>query len=395
MRAIGIVAVAVLGLPAQSALAQDQSFPFDLKNRLRGQAPAIVETSDVDLDGHADLLFDRITSKGAALQWKPGTGRGRFGQRHTLARWDNHRIASVQVVDLDGQGGRDLLVVLRGKKGHGAKLLVHAEPAEFAIADSFPVHSEHAAVARVTGGEPRDVITAHPEGFEIREGIGDGTVASPEVVPVELPGAPGFGVLGPVEDLQGIVAGPLVPGDGGDIVARYDSGVAIFGGRVTLASAPGGGFEQQPFTWGERGVLAFLLAEDLDGDGLLDLLSGGTHPFAGEYLSVRFGTESGSFEERAGTETLGPEPGVLDADRDGDLDLVVPLTDRMYGTLIFAESGSGRVFAKSSQDEARMRAAGPVATADFDEDGWPDFATTVYHRIPRLTVWLNALGPES
>ena len=388
-----IAVVAATGAEAQAASTAKQPFPFELHAKLGGQAPLIVKALDVDRDGHADLVFDRAGGDDVALEWRQGFGNGSFGDRQTIQTWAGREVTGAEVANVDGQLGRDLIVGVSGTEGQTVEVLLRSGSAAFEHVASLPAPSERFALADVTGDAIRDLATAHEEGFAIRPGHGDGTFGAEQVVPVTLPCEEGVGCLDPVRSLRGLVGGPFVPGGSDDLVARYDNGLATLGGQLVLASKPEGGFEQGEFNYDHRGTLDFLLARDLDGDGFLDLIAGGSNAITSPSLYALYGDASGAFEadERNGANTLGPEPGVFDTDRDGDLDLVAPVADNspQTGTFTYLKA-SGRSFATFQKGKNSSRGAGPVATRDFNEDGWRDFASTVFGKTPRLTVWLNS-----
>lgn len=386
-----LAAPALVGAEAHAAPTSAQPFPFELHAKLSGQAPYIVEALDVDRDGHVDLVFDRTEGDDDALKWKQGSGNGSFGDSQTIQTWAGREITNVEVENVDGQLGRDLVVGVSGGEGQAVEVLLRSDSAAFEHVASLPAASKHFAMADFSGDGIQDLATAHSEGFTIRPGTGDGTFGAEQVVTVTLPCEEGIGCLDPVRSLRGLAGGAFVPGNGDDLVARYDNGLATQGGQLLLASKPGGGFEPGEFDYGHRGTLDFLLARDLDRDGFLDLIAGGSNAITSPFLYAVYGDASGSFEEGSGATTMGPEPGILDADRDGDLDLVSPVADNspQSGTFTYLEA-SGRSFTMIRKGASSSRGAGPVATRDFNEDGWRDFASTVFGKTPRLTVWLNS-----
>ena len=316
-----LAGIALAGAEAQAAPPEEQQFPFELHAKLGGQAPYIVEALDVDRDGHVDLVFDRAEGDEVALRMEAGLRQRKLRRaversRHGL----DDEITSVEIENVDGQRGPDLVVGVGGNEGQTVEVLLRSDSAAFEHVASLPAPSEHFAVA----DSPETGSWIWPRRTQRGSQSGQETGTAPSA-PSRSFRSPFLarmviGCLDPVGSLQGLVGGAFVPGGGDDLVARYDDGLATMGGQLVLASKPGGGFEQGEFDHGYRGTLDFLLARDLDRDGFLDLIAGGSHGITSPFLyAVYRGRVRVQFEERSGATTLGPEPGILDADRDGDL----------------------------------------------------------------------------
>jgi len=125
-----------------------------------------------------------------------------------------------------------------------------------------------------------------------------------------------------------------------------------------------------------------LAVGDVNGDGLNDVLMGGTTL---DEARILFGTPSGKFAEmkipKAGTGSPVNDGPVLifDADGDGRNDLLItkggssqPVGAPEYQPRLYFNSGSGLQLAAADALPALPISAGAVTAADYDHDGRPD-----------------------
>lgn len=130
-----------------------------------------------------------------------------------------------------------------------------------------------------------------------------------------------------------------------------------------------------PFEFSRRGPT--LALEDIDGDGLSDIVQGA---FGGESISLLFGKEDGTFEPaktslRSESPTDGPIV-VEDFDGDGDKDLFITEADPTSKTApnqnprLFLNNGDGSFEEANEQAIPQVTThAGAASAGDFNQDG--------------------------
>jgi hypothetical protein len=125
-----------------------------------------------------------------------------------------------------------------------------------------------------------------------------------------------------------------------------------------------------------------VVAEDLNGDGLLDLLVSSIHPRQGMRLLLNVG--DGTVCDASDASGVSSIPGVLqivaaDFDNDGDVDVMAPRgawleDDGQIRPSLLVNDGQGR-FSDRSVEAGLAEIVGPTQTAawaDVDGDGWVD-----------------------
>ena len=316
---------------------------------------------DPDLDGDADVL---VSTLGDGVRYIESTGAGQ-ARLPVLSSPDDVRHALAH--DVDGDGAVDLV----GTRD-GVGVVVH--------------HHRYGAYAAeevlVPGGLP-----LAPAGFVDvdRDGTEDlvlAGVAGPGLGWCRGLGGSSFGAiqaLWPHAESVSAAATADLDGDGDlDLVA-----IAEGPDRVLAAindPAPGGMTRATIGTLPGSLVASFRtpVTGDLDGDGLPEVLvraSGGVHGFANlGGLSFGPGVRT-SFSDGA--------PHLVDADRDGDLDLFIASSHSTIQT----NDGTGALSAPVA-----LSATGghwySAAWGDQDGDGWPDLVSTTWSWYG-LAWWRN------
>ncbi|WP_342379820.1 FG-GAP-like repeat-containing protein [Myxococcus stipitatus] len=116
-----------------------------------------------------------------------------------------------------------------------------------------------------------------------------------------------------------------------------------------------------------------LVATDMDGDGVLDLIAADPRRFWGESVSVYLGRGNGDFREAVASRVLDPDdaayltaPVATDLDGDERPEFVVSQANRL---VVLRHTGEGKM---AVAFESLFTSRGAVVTGDFDEDGRPD-----------------------
>ena len=148
-----------------------------------------------------------------------------------------------------------------------------------------------------------------------------------------------------------------------------------YNGVSTLLGNGDGTFQAAVLSSGKASP-SFMAAGDFNGDGKLDLVLMSTrHPHLGPQILL--GKGDGTFQTPydytvTGGHTALPYVAVGDFNRDGNLDLVVPLAGETNVAVLWG-NGAGAI---SSQSIVGMGCySGFVAVADFNGDGIPDIVT--------------------
>jgi hypothetical protein len=329
----------------------DASTVFLGGNRLKA-----IAAGDLDGDGRPDLaLCDYVTSRATLFHNEGGMT---FTSRPSVPTGNGP--SDLLLVDLDGDGDRDLAVT-----GENANVIVALNSGGvMGPATAYPIGhlSQSIAVGNFDAdGWPDLVITNFTENsVEILPGIGNGVFGPGQV------GALAGGLrCAAIADVDADGHPEIVTGDqGGSVRVVSVQSTLTFGGGDVYATAPG---------------CFDVLVADLNGDQRPEILSALANP-ASIHVLANDGT--GHFPTRT---TLGGGHAialaVLDADHDGDLDLLS--ANYSEGTVSYRRGQAGNGFAPAV-DYAMGSATRDVAVADFDGDGEPDFATA-----SAGTVWFR------
>lgn len=324
-----------------------------------------IDVADVTHDGAADILVGNLGGNWFLLE---GNGSGGFLQARLFGAGDAHDYSpsiDIEVVDLDGDGDRDVVVLQNGSLeacvylNPGGGEFVQPLPLPMANPAYAPAFPTNLRAADVDGDGDLDLITGFRSDFSERHGLtlrknnGDGTFG--EIVEM----------LEPTYPIDLAVAD--INGDGSlDIVYILNDGLLMLrpndgsGSFPTRIVATGFGASQDYHQ---------LALADLDNDGDLDAITPGVFgvKVARNLGGNRFGTytyhEVGDY-----LDTIG----FGDFNNDGKVDLLTNSGLQGYPE-VSNGNGDGTFGPPFTVPTGRDVMA--FATADFDRDGNLDFAS--------------------
>jgi len=323
---------------------------------------AALAAADLDGDGNCDLVLSSYYDNSVSVYL--GHGDGTFDPAVVYPAGTGPR--KVTVCDGDGDGIPDLLMVSRNEdlvyalRGNGDGTF---QPLVTYSTGYDPVRAE---TKDLDGDGIPDMVVAHDDSILVRLGIGGGAFAPPaEYAPVS-----GLRTL-VIEDFNG----DQVP----DMAASYYSSFRIYQGNGD------GTF----FLLGTQETGGSLTVADFDRDGRPDLaLQYSTSSHEGPTITMLTNDGLGGFENRGALDPQGLSDEVLagDVDGDGRPDLVV-LNEGEYGISILKGRGDGTLCGSGS--EFTVTYGNHIDLGDFDGDGIPDTAATVYQSEDRVIIRLG------
>ena len=317
--------------------------------------PEVVATGDFNGDGNLDLAVNATGFDNVAIFL--GDGLGGFSLIGHVA--SDTLPKGLAVGDVDRDGRLDLVQC----NNWGYNVVVH-------LGDGLGGFSEHDTVVNGEGGPNRVVLADFNN-----DGILDMAVAGPDegVVQIYLgDGKGGFHL--PAEEIEDVLHDREVitadfNADGNiDLAVAATASVKVFLGDGT------GSFSLSAVL--DSKDAAALGAADLNNDGKLDLVAGGTGPESKikNYITTYLGDGTGSFVLKQTFQLMNGdvrgELAVADFNEDGKLDVVFP----MVNLLIYFGDGTGNLVAQPqlvAGDQPHT-----VVAADFNEDGHQDLANS-------------------
>jgi hypothetical protein len=347
-----------------------------------------IKAVDMNGDGHLDLVGRRGTDVVVEI----GDGTGAFADPQTIASDVSpyYHGAQIALGDADGDGLQDIAV--RRPDGSGgneiAVLLNDGNGLDFTTTDVIPTASSTTlwALAPFGADSDADLLTLNRNSvgnpylqdatISVLPGNGDGTFTAPVDSPIDIPvpheTAAIYLTLVTSADLDGDGLADVLLG--GSVYSQATDSFAMKG-------RADGTFDSPVRISGARGSSDITIG-DLNGDGRPDLITAGTQALRDPiYYTFNLGSLSFSTPQvfyaadRPPWANLYPPVALADFDGDGRTDVVSP-TD-IYQPVGISYGSSDGTFAP--MEAAALAPYSPYRNADavagdFNEDGLPDVA---------------------
>ncbi len=358
--AAGALGAAMQDGAPEGAAAQYPSFERVLLLESTSETSANVSIGDLDADGHLDIVLAKGRHWPLVNRVLFGDGHGGFPRAHDLSEVSD-RTYSGRLVDLDADG--DLDVVISNDSPDPKRVYLNDGQGRFRESSTYG-HPEwptrNASVADLDGDGLPDIIVANRAGGGgsnfvcLNEGdgqfdaecIGFSNESATTVTPMD------FGNDG-VVDL-------VVPHrDGGQSYVYLNDGKAGFSTTRRVPFGP------------SDAAVRVAEAVDLDGDGLVDIVTIDERRGASAYFGQPDSTFSAGFAIELVTDAIPYALAVGDVDLDGTTDVIVGHIEA--AATVHFNDGSGRSYTSVEFGDGQGAAYG-FAIGDLDEDGWPDIA---------------------
>jgi len=316
-----------------------------------------VAVADFDGDGHADVAVPFTLSQNLYIYH--GHGDGKFDP--PVIYLAGGYVQSIVAGDFNNDGKPDLVEAMPGCcGGTGVHIFLNDGSGGFLPSVSFSA-----------GADPGQVVTAdfnHDGNLDLAVpdwGTGNVLVLLGD-------GHGGFGAPISSPSTEGYLVAGDFNHDGFPDLATADSQL-----RILLGNGAGGFTVAHTYIFGPSSP-THLAAADFNHDGNLDLAFGGINSSPQVYTYLGDGT--GAFVPSASVGQTDAQ-GILAVDVDGDNKIDIVTADYSHDSISVARgNGRGNFAAIKSYYLPFNPNAFPIniATADFDEDGMPDFVTADY-----------------
>lgn len=334
------------------ARAQNLNFLPRVDFDLAQPHPVQSETADFDLDGNLDIVVTCEGQNSGKISVLFGDGASDFG---TSTDFVSPLAWGLCVDDFDADGWPDIAATVHGWAQHGVRVYLNDHQQGFTFASQASSLATP-PVALASGDFDLDGVTdlavaSESGGYAVDwfHGNGNGTFSSFHYVPYT----------------SGLVGRRLVAGDF-DNDSRTDLALAHNGGVMVLINVAQS-FEQFHVSNGPMptGLANGLGVADMDGDGVLDLVSGSTN------VEVWLGQGNGGFGLGGSYVATGGvnDLRIVDVNSDGQLDVMVT---NFNGIVLLYGQGGGTL--GSAQTIASGLQPSTGVAGDWNNDGRIDLA---------------------
>ena len=312
--------------------------------------PWALEVADLNNDGNIDIV---VSSSNGFHDFSTflGNGDGTFGSR-TDYHLASTQLATLRIADLNSDGFADIAVT-DGMRD--VFVFLNQGDGTYGASDDYPAGSyisNDMRIADMNGDGYPDLVSIGVNNnsgpISVRLNNGDGTFSSAET----FASSGSFSNTLDVADFNG--DGKL------DVIRSADTGATI---AVLLGNGDGTLQAASPVALNSGRIQTF----DIDQDGIPDLYS-----VQGSEVYLSFGRGDGSFTDALRYQMLTPTvAGFADLNGDGNIDVIVVCSD---GVRILFGLGNRNFLGTVSHDVGNS--AVPLASADFNSDGYVDLVTT-------------------
>jgi hypothetical protein len=323
--------------------------------------PSSIAVGDVDGDGDVELVVagESSTEVSLSVEILDGNGDGSFGSSTVYPIAGLGRITAINVADLDEDGALDLAAVVEPNDpviATRVQLLRGVGDGRFETGTSHRVgRLANSLIATDLSGDGHvDLAVSAIGGVDVLLGAGDGTFSTRRTSAMATPSLTAMGVLRDA-DLD-------ADGDQDLVVAAGD--------RISILLSNGNGTFTQARADSVRGVTNSLVADDLNGDGRVDLAIAAE---AGQ-LWVLLGNGNGTFARRDARYTYDVGSGInslIASDLDGDGVVDLALANRTSNEVSILPGHGDGTFLELPKFEAGDSPSSAVAR-DLDQDGNAD-----------------------
>lgn len=256
-----------------------------------------LQVKDLNNDGNLDIVTVGTTSflgDGLALV-RLGDGSGSFGSVATVAT-ESRRTNDLDLSDVNGDGILDLLTGGYDDSGNGQVTLQFGNgDGTFRDGSQFSTGSEQVSdvfLRDLNGDGSVDIVSTEQDGSggEAKVYLGDGVGGFGSALISDFGGVFSYEIDSALADING---DGILDGIGTEIASNVVQ-VTLGNGDGTFQSATS--FADQNFAQGNSRITGFVL-NDIDGDGVLDLLVGGGFEDSGAEFQSQISVFSGNTRE--------------------------------------------------------------------------------------------------